>query len=303
MNVKSLRSALSSYVFLLPALVLLVVFTLYPVLYGSYLGFTEYTATNFATNQPPKWVGLDNFRTLANDDLFKTGVLNSLKYLLVVPALQLASLAVAVLVNRQLPFIAFFRAAYYVPVITSISLAAVMWDWIYNKDGTLNWLLKGLHLMNPNSNESWLLDPNTAFWAIMFVTFWKGFGYYMVLYMAGLQTIPEELEEAARLDGATPWHVFWRITVPLMQPTILLCSLLSTLSAIRVLEEVLVFTNGTGGPLNSTYTALLYVYKKSFGGLDFNYGLASAAGLVVAAIALILSVLNFRYFREGSARA
>ncbi|WP_425144814.1 carbohydrate ABC transporter permease [Deinococcus sp.] len=303
MNVKSLRSALSSYLFLAPALVLLILFTLYPVLYGSYLGFTKYTAVNFATNQPPTWVGLDNFRTLATDDLFKTGVLNSLKYLLVVPALQLASLAVAVLVNRQLPFIAFFRAAYYVPVITSISLAAVMWDWIYNKDGTLNWLLKSLHLMNPKSNQSWLLDPNTAFWAIMFVTFWRGFGYYMVLYMAGLQTIPEELEEAARLDGATPWHVFWRITVPLMQPTILLCSLLSTLSAIRVLEEVLVFTNGTGGPLNSTYTALLYVYKKSFGGLDFNYGLASAAGLVVAAIALILSVLNFRYFRDGSTRA
>jgi putative chitobiose transport system permease protein len=124
-----------------------------------------------------------------------------------------------------------------------------------------------------------------------------------VLYLAGLQTIPEELEEAARLDGATPWQVFWRITVPLMRPTILLCSLLSTLSAIRVLEEVLVFTGGTGGPLNTTFTALLYVYKKSFGGLDFNYGLASAGGLVIAAIALTLSLLNFRYFREGSSRA
>ena len=301
--VKTFRSTLSSYLFLIPALVLLTLFTLYPVLYGSYLGFTEYTAVNFATNAPPKWVGLDNFRTLAGDELFRTGLLNSLKYLLVVPVLQLASLAVAVLVNRQLPFIAFFRAAYYVPVITSITLAAVMWDWIYNKDGTLNWLLKGLHLMDPKSNQSWLLNPSTAFWAIMFVTFWRGFGYYMVLYMAGLQTIPEELEEAARLDGASPWHVFWYVTVPLMQPTILLCTLLSTLSAIRVLEEVLVFTNGTGGPLNSTFTALLYVYKKSFGGLDFNYGLASAAGLVVAAIALVLSVLNFRYFRDGSSRA
>lgn len=300
---KFLRGAPVSYLFLLPALVLLVVFTLYPVLYGCYLGFTQYTAANFATRTPPQWIGLGNFRTLAGDELFHISVVNSVKYLLVVPALQIASLAVAVLVNRQLPGIAFFRAAYYVPVITSISLAAVMWDWIYNKDGVLNWLLKGLHLMRPDSNLSWLLDPNTAFWAIMLVTFWRGFGYYMVLYMAGLQNIPGELEEAARLDGASPWQSFWRITVPLMQPTILLCTLLSTLSAIRVLEEVLVFTNGTGGPLNSTYTALLYVYKKSFGGLDFNYGLASAAGLVVAAIALVLSVLNFRLFREGSVRA
>lgn len=292
-----------SYLFLLPALLLLVVFTLYPVLYGGYLGFTEYTAANFGARTPPRWVGLENFRTLAGDDLFRLSLWNSVKYLLVVPALQIASLAVAVLVNRQLPGIAFFRAAYYVPVITSISLAAVMWDWIYNKDGVLNWLLKGLHLMRPDSNLSWLLDPGTAFWAIMLVTFWRGFGYYMVLYMAGLQNIPAELEEAARLDGASPWQSFWRVTVPLMQPTILLCTLLSTLSAIRVLEEVLVFTNGTGGPLNSTYTALLYVYKKSFGGLDFNYGLASAAGLVVAAIALVLSVANFRLFREGSVRA
>ena len=125
---RTFRSALSSYLFLIPALVLLTLFTLYPVLYGSYLGFTEYTAANFATNAPPKWVGLDNFRTLVGDELFRTGLLNSLKYLLVVPVLQLASLAVAVLVNRQLPFIAFFRAAYYVPVITSITLAAVMWD-------------------------------------------------------------------------------------------------------------------------------------------------------------------------------
>ncbi len=300
---RTARITLLSYLFLLPAVGLLVAFTFWPVLYGSYLGFTEYTALNFGTNQPPKWVGLQNFRTLAEDELFRIGLGNSLKYLLVVPVLQFASLAVAVLVNRRLPGIVFFRAAYYVPVVTSISLAAVMWDWIYNKDGALNWLLKLVHVLAPNSTQSWLLNPDTAFWAIMFVTFWRGFGYYMVLYLAGLQAIPGELEEAARLDGASPWQVFWRITVPLMKPTILLCSLLSTLSALRVLEEVIVFTGGEGGPLNSTFTALLYVYRKSFGGLDFNYGLASAAGLVIAVLALILSILNFRYFRDGSVRS
>lgn len=300
---RALGVTLSSYLFLLPALVLLFVFTVYPVLYGSYLGFTKYTALQFGTGQPPQWIGLENFRTLAGDDLFRIGLANSLKYLLVVPVLQIASLAVAVLVNRSLPGITFFRAAYYIPVITSVSLAAVMWDWIYNKDGTLNWFLKSLHILGQNANISWLLNPDTAFWAIMFVTFWRGFGYYMVLYLAGLQSIPAELEEAATLDGASRAQTFWRVTVPLMKPTILLCSLLSTLSALRVLDEIIVFTNGTGGPLNSTYTALLYVYKKSFGGLDFNYGLASAAGLVVAVLALGLSIINFRYFRDASVRA
>lgn len=219
-----------------------------------------------------------------------------MKYLLVVPALQLASLAVAVLVAKNIPGIALFRAAYYVPVITSVSLAAVMWEWVFNREGTLNWLLKALHLTTPEAAFGWLNSEHWAFWAVMLVTFWRGFGYYMVLYLAGLQAIPEELEEAAILDGASAWQRFWRVTVPLMRPTILLCTLLSTIAALRVLEEVLVLTNG--GPLNSTYTALMYVYAKAFQGFDFDYGVASAAGLVVALVALLLSALNFRFFHR-----
>ena len=293
----SLRDSLLSYSFLAPALILLALFTFYPLAYGSYLAFTDYAAKSFANGIAPRWIGLENFRTLAADPLFLTSLWNSVRYLVIVPILQLASLAVAVLVNKSLPGMAFFRAAYYVPVVTSISLAAVMWDWIYNKDGTLNWVLQGAHVISQSSAFGWLNNELTAFWAVMLVTFWRGFGYYMVLYLAGLQSIPAELEEAAVLDGASAWRRFWSITVPLMKPTILLCSLLSTIAALRVLEEVLVLTNG--GPLNSTYTALMYVYSKAFRGFDFDYGLASAAGLVVAVIALMLSVINFRVFRES----
>lgn len=293
----SWRDTLLSYAFLAPALVLLTLFTFYPLAYGSYLGFTEYGGARFAQGLAPKWVGLENFRTLFADPLFLTSLGNSLKYLLVVPALQLASLAVAVLVSRELPGMAFFRAAYYVPVVTSVSLAAVMWEWIFNREGTLNWALGALHLLPAGGAFGWLNNEHTAFWAVMLVTFWRGFGYYMVLYLAGLQSIPAELEEAAVLDGASAWQRFWRVTVPMMKPTILLCSLLSTIAALRVLEEVLVLTNG--GPLNSTYTALMYVYSKAFQGFNFDYGLASAAGLVVAAVALLLSLANFRLFRES----
>ncbi len=293
----SWRDTLLSYAFLAPALVLLTLFTFYPLAYGSYLGFTEYGGARFAQGLAPKWVGLENFRTLFADPLFLTSLGNSLKYLLVVPALQLASLAVAVLVSRELPGMAFFRAAYYVPVVTSVSLAAVMWEWVFNREGTLNWVLGALHLLPAGGAFGWLNNEHTAFWAVMLVTFWRGFGYYMVLYLAGLQSIPAELEEAAVLDGASAWQRFWRVTVPMMKPTILLCSLLSTIAALRVLEEVLVLTNG--GPLNSTYTALMYVYSKAFQGFNFDYGLASAAGLVVAAVALLLSLANFRLFRES----
>lgn len=293
----SWRDTLLSYAFLAPALVLLTLFTFYPLAYGSYLGFTEYGGARFAQGLAPRWIGLENFRTLLADPLFLTSLGNSLKYLLVVPALQLASLAVAVLVSRELPGMAFFRAAYYVPVVTSVSLAAVMWEWIFNREGTLNWALGALHLLPAGGAFGWLNNEHTAFWAVMLVTFWRGFGYYMVLYLAGLQSIPAELEEAAVLDGASAWQRFWRVTVPMMKPTILLCSLLSTIAALRVLEEVLVLTNG--GPLNSTYTALMYVYSKAFQGFNFDYGLASAAGLVVAAVALLLSLANFRLFRES----
>lgn len=293
----SLRDTLLSYGFLAPALILLTLFTFYPLAYGSYLGFTEYGGARFAQGLAPRWIGLENFRTLAADPLFITALGNSVKYLVIVPVLQLASLSVAVLVNKNLPGMAFFRAAYYIPVVTSISLAAVMWDWVYNKEGTLNWALGVLHLIPEGSFFGWLNNEQTAFWAVMLVTFWRGFGYYMVLYLAGLQSIPAELEEAAVLDGANSWKRFWSITVPLMKPTILLCSLLSTIAALRVLEEVLVLTNG--GPLNSTYTALMYVYSKAFQGFNFDYGLASAAGLVVAVVALLLSVVNFRLFRES----
>ncbi len=288
-------NTLTAYLLLLPALALMAVFTFYPVLYGSYLGFTEYTAANLGSNTPPKWVGLENFKTVISDELFRIGLINSLKYLIIVPILQIASLGIAVLVNRQIPGIALFRAAYYIPVITSITLAAVMWDWVYTRDGLLNYLLEFFKIIDPNGTFGWLLNPNTALWAIMLVTFWRGFGYYMVLYLGGLQSIPSELEEAALLDGANAWQRFWKITVPLMRPTILLCSLLSSLAAIRVLEEILVFTNG--GPLNSTYTVLMYVYQKSFG-LDFNYGVASAAGLLLAIVGFGLSYLNFRITRE-----
>ena len=290
--------SLIAYALLLPALTLMAVFTFYPVLYSAYLGFTEYTGATFGAGEPPKWIGLENFRTVFNDPLFVTGLWNSAKYLIVVPILQVAALAVAVLVNRQLVGITFFRAAYYVPVITSITLAAVMFEWVYAREGVLNWGLSFLGIVN---KDGWLNNPSTALWAIMLVTFWRGFGYYMVLYLGGLQAIPSELEEAARLDGANAWQTFWKIIVPLMRPTILLCSLLSTLAAIRVLEEILVFTRGEGGPLNSTFTALLYVYRKSIG-LDFDFGKASAAGLVIAAFGFVLSYLNFRLTRENEVK-
>lgn len=284
------RTTLIAYAFLLPFLVLLVLYSFWPVVFGTYLAFTEYNIIS-----PPRWVGLENFRELAGDEQFWSGVRSSLIYLLVVPVIQLLSIAVAMLVNRDLPGIGLFRTAYYVPVVTSFAIVGLMWTWMYQQDGPVNFVLTRLGLMD--QPHSLLNNPATALLAVMFVTLWKGIGYYMVLYLAGLQGIPRELEEAAVIDGANRLQVFWHITLPGLRPIILVCSVLSTISAIKVFEEIFVMTQG--GPAGSTYTAMYYVYTKAF--QDFQYGQAAAAGLVVAAISLVFGLINFRLTRGGKA--
>lgn len=281
-----LRTTLIAYGFLLPALVLLAVYTFYPMIFGTYLAFTKYNVI-----RPPQWVGLANFENLLQETYFWTGLVNSLRYLLVVPVLQIVAIGVALLVNRKLPAIGLFRTAYYIPVVTSFAVVGLMWGWMYNQYGPINYLLQKFGLME--QPLGFLNRPSLALYAVMFVTLWKGVGYYMVLYLAGLQGMDSTFEEAALIDGAGRWRIFWHITLPLLRPTILLCSLLSTLSAIKVFEEIFVMTGG--GPAGSTYTAMYYIYAKAF--QDFQYGEAAAASLVVAAVSLIFSILNFKYIR------
>jgi putative chitobiose transport system permease protein len=282
------RTMLTAYAFLLPFVVLLVMYHAWPVFFGTYLGFTKYNIIS-----PPEFVGLDNFRELLQDEQFWSGVRSSLKYILVVPVIQLLSIAVAMLVNRPLKGIGFFRTAYYVPVVTSFAVVGLMWNWMYQQEGPVNFVLMRLGLMK--DDHSLLNNPATALYAVMFVTLWKGIGYYMVLYLAGLQSIGRELEEAATIDGATRWQVFTNITLPGLRPTILVCSLLSTISALKVFDEIYVMTQG--GPVGSTYTALFFTYSKAF--VDFRYGYAAAAGIIIAVISLLFGLINFRITRGG----
>jgi putative chitobiose transport system permease protein len=282
----SLKRRLRPWLFLAPALVLLGTFTFWPVLWGSYLAFTEY---NFLT--PPRWVGLANFEDLLQDTVFYISMKNSLLYLAIVPAIQLGALALAVLVNNSLPGIKFFRAAFYTPVVTSVSVVGIMWGWMYNEQGLINAVLESLRVID--QPIGWLSDDRLALFSVMAVTLWRGLGWYMVLYLAALQAIPKDLEEAAMLDGATRVQRFWRITVPMIMPTILLCTVLSTLSAVKVLEEILIMTKG--GPVSSTYTGLYYAYDQGI--RAFNFPRALAASLVVSFFCIALAWLNFRFIR------
>jgi putative chitobiose transport system permease protein len=276
-------------------------YTFWPIVFGVFLAFTEYNVIS-----APKWVGLRNFEELFGlgqfaargpDRDFWFGMTNSLKYVLVVPIIQFLSIGLAMLVNRQLPGIALFRTAFYVPVVTSFAVVGLIWGWMYNQYGPVNYILTTLGLMNPQNPTGLLNNPATALPAVMFVTIWKGLGYYMVLYLAGLQSIDRTLEEAAIIDGANRWEVFWNITLPGLRPTILVCSLLSTVSAIKVFEEI--YTMTQGGPAGSTFTAIYFIFNKSFG--DFRFGYGAAAGLVVAVVSLVLGIINFRLTRGGRA--
>jgi putative chitobiose transport system permease protein len=281
-----LRPALLPWLFLAPALLLLALFTFWPVLWGSYLAFTEY---NFLT--PPRWVGLANFEDLLEDPVFFISLKNSLTYLLIVPAIQLGAIVLAVLVNNALPGIKIFRAAFYIPVVTSVSVVGIMWGWMYNEQGLVNAVLQWLHVIS--DPIGWLSDDRLALFSLMLVTLWRGLGWYMVLYLAALQAIPKDIEEAAVLDGATRWQRFWKVTIPMIMPTILLCTVLSTLSAMKVLEEVLIMTKG--GPVSSTYTGLYYAYDQGI--RAFNFPRALAASLVVSVFCIAIGWLNFRFIR------
>ncbi len=274
--------------FLAPALLLLGTFTFYPVAYGTALSLFEYDVIS-----PPRFVGLAHFRELVDDRFLHIALANSAKFLLVVPVLQVMSIGLAVAVNRPLRGIRWFRAAYYLPVVTSMVAAGLMWRWLLEQDGLVNYLLTKAGLLG--RPVAWLGHPDLALYAVMFVTLWKGLGFYMVIYLAGLQAVSPEFEEAAVCDGASRWQVFRHVTLPLLRPSILLASTISAIAALKVFEEVYVMTGG--GPMFRTYTMFFYIFDRGFQQLELGY--AAAIALVLAAAVMALSAVNFTIFRRG----
>ena len=223
--------------------------------------------------------------------MFLTGLKNSILFLLIVPVIQICAISLAVLVNHQIPGMRFFRAAYYVPVVTTVSVVGIMWGFMFHEQGALNYVLLQLHAIN--APIGWLSDDSIALFAIMFVSLWRGLGWYMVMYLAALQSIPSEMQEAAVLDGANAWQRFWKITVPMLMPTIMVCSIMSVLAALKAYQEVDVLTQG--GPMNSTFTALYYAYDQGLKHLKLPRGLA--ASFVVSLVCMSIAILCLRYLK------
>ncbi|MEB3830177.1 carbohydrate ABC transporter permease [Phormidium sp. CCY1219] len=274
------------YLFLLPAGIILTFTVFWPALQAFYLSFTQY---EYDLTQPPTWVGLANLRRLLSDRLFWETLRNTLVYLVfVVPLLVVLPLGLAILVNQKLRGISAFRAAFYTPVVISMVVAGIAWKWLYADNGLFNQLLRGIGLVSEGEGIGWLTSPDLALFSVMTVTVWKGLGYYMMIYLAGLQSISPELYEAAELDGSDGIRKHWDITVPLMRPYLLLVAVISSIAATKVFEEVYVMTQG--GPLNSSKTIVYYLYEKAFQELEIGY--ACSIGMVLFVIILSLSIVR-----------
>ncbi len=273
---------LTPYLFLLPALLILGLTVFYPAIQAFYLSFTRYDLID-----SPQWIGVANFRRLWADPIFWQTLRNTILYLVcVVPILVIAPLGLAILVNQKLRGIRWFRVAYYTPVIISMVVAGIAWKWLYADNGLLNQFLKFSGLST--EGIPWLTSPDWSIFSVMVVTVWKGLGYYMVIYLAGLQSIPEDLYEAAAIDGSDGFRKHWDITIPLMRPYLFLVAVISAISATKVFEEIYIMTQG--GPLNSSKTIVYYVYEQAFQSLEISY--ACTIGLVMFMIILALSVLR-----------
>ena len=271
------RDSLAATVFLAPALLLLGIFLFYPIVYLLYLSFT----TGSFTVAGIKWVGLRNYWRLFTDVDFWQVIGNTAYFTIatVIPTI-IIPLGIAVLLNRSFIFRGALRAAYFIPSVTSLVAVGLAFRWLFQTDGVVNDLLINLGL----EPVAWLSSTVWAMPVLILLSSWKQLGFNMVVFLAGLQVIPQSHYEAAELDGANGWAKFWYITVPGLQPTIIFAVLTTTIFTLKSFEQVYVITGG--GPLNSTNLLVYYIYEQAFSRFEFGY--AAAAATVLLAIAFLL---------------
>jgi len=281
------RLLLTAYSFLAPSFLLLLVFVFVPLFFSLYLSFHQWNVVSAAK----PFVGLENFQTLFRDRQFWNALKNTAIYSLHVPVGMAGSLLVALLMNQKIRGVNFLRTLFFLPSVSSFVAIALVWQWMYHPQfGLANYLLNFFGL----SPLNWLRAPSTALPAIMLMSIWTGLGYQMVIFLAGLQGIPNELYEAARTDGATAWQRFWKITLPLLMPTTFFILVTSIIGSFQVFSSIYVMTEG--GPLHSTDVVVYHIYQNAWEYLKMGY--ASAMSWVLFVIIMITTWLQFKLMRK-----
>jgi multiple sugar transport system permease protein len=285
---RQMRKNWTAYLFLTPGLLHFLIFTLFAVSFAFYISFHKWNII-----QPDKpFVGLDNYVKLFQDPRFLRAVTNTLTFMIGVPLGLASGLSVALLLNTKVRGQAIYRTLFYIPVVTPLVVSSIIWKWVYQGDyGLLNYYLLKFGLIE--HKIVWLADPNLALPALIIMMIWGGTGGTMVIYLAGLQSIPEEMYDAAKVDGASALQRLLYITIPLLRPTTFFLLVTSVIGTFQIFTEVYIMTNG--GPLNRTTTIGYYLYTKAFRELDMGY--ATAMAFVLFAMIFVFTVIQWKYTR------
>jgi len=292
-----LRDGRLGWLFVGPNLAVFGLFTFLPIAVDFWYSLTGSTEL-LPKNRP--YVGLDNFTTLLAcgeyldpnscvRDTFWYGVWNTAKFVLLQVGLMISlSLLTALVLNRKIIGRGVFRAVFFYPVLLSPVVVALIWKWILQRDGVLNAALRSTGV----SSTNWLLDPNWAFFWTVFVSIWAHMGFYTLILLAGLQAIPRDIYEAANMDAASPWRTFYRLTLPLLMPSLVVVFMLGMIRAVQIFDEVYVLTGG--GPGTATTFMVEYIYNTGFAQSVREYGMAAAASLLLAGVLLVFTALQLK---------
>ena len=283
---------LTPYLFMLPGMFFFLTFMIYPLIRAFQISLYDW---KIMPGQESPFLGLANYARAFQDPIFWIALRNTVLYTAVtVPGQMVLALIVAVLLDRVERGRVFFRTIYYLPVITSWVIVSLLFKYLFNTDaGLINYLMKDV-LRLISENIPWLQNPGTALIAIMSLGIWKGIGWSMVIFLAALQTIPVEFYEAAAIDGAGGWQRFWRITLPLMRPTLIFVLVMLVIGGLNVFIPVYLMTGGA--PMHRTETVLTYLYHQAFDFLDFGYG--AALSYILALVIFVISFLQIRFLRR-----
>lgn len=288
-----LREGRAAWVLALPFCLLFLLFTVWPVIQSLFMSVTDTTSRDLRTPFAVDLVGFENYARALGDDKFLTSMVNTGFFVVIgVPLTLAVALATAVALDKGIQRLrAFFRLGFYLPVITSIIAVAVVWRFIYQTDGgLLNTALGWFGVDGPN----WLGSETWSKPAVLLMIVWRNFGTGMIIFLAGLQSVPASLLEAAAIDGANAWKRFWHITFPLLRPTLLFVSVTTMIGYLQIFEEPFVLTSG--GPLDSTLTMSMYTYQQfSFG----NYGYAASMSYLIFVVIAVVTAIQFRLLREN----
>ncbi|MCB0092953.1 MAG: sugar ABC transporter permease [Caldilineaceae bacterium] len=288
---RSFRRGLTGWLFAAPILIYFTIFVFGPILASLLMMFYDWNG--FGPLSQAKFVGLSHVTEAFGDEKFLGSFRNTATYAIVVVLCGVGvGLLLALALNGVTKFVGFVRSTYYLPVMLPMTAMSLLWGLMYQpRYGFINQVL-GMVGIPP---VKWLINPNIALYSICLMVIWKGLGWYMVIFLAGLKAIPEEFYEAAQMDGATAWQRFWKITLPLLKPTLLFVIVVTVIGSLQVFSPIFIMTQG--GPANATNVVVYWVYLTAFQFMRFGY--ATTLAVILFVVILVITLIQLRLFREG----